>query len=497
MRADEYAMLSIADIQAGLASRSFTARELAEAALAAVARLDSSIHAFLELTADMALAAADNVDKNLDKAPVSDRLSAAGPLAGVPIAYKDNMNLLGTHTTCASLTLKDYISPYTATCVERTLQAGAIPLGKLNMDEFAFGSSTETSAFGRTYNPWDLTRVPGGSSGGSAAAVAAGMATVSLGSDTGGSVRIPASYCGVVGYKPSYGMVSRYGVAAFASSLDQVGPIGRSVADVAALTDAIAGYDPLDTTTWPVQTRMSEQLGKGIKGMRIAYVPAFMQMEGLHDEVLAAVHGVLQTLEDEHCELVPIELPHVEAALAAYYVIGPAEAFSNLSRFDAVRYGFRDLKAANLNELYDHSRTEGFGPEVKRRILLGCYLLSSGVIDEYFYPALKIRSLIKEDFQKAFEHCDALVTPVSLRSAFQFNEITDPVSMYMSDIFTIPTNIAGNGGMSLPVGLGQDSGLPIGVHIVGPESCDENIFRFARALEDCYPVSSLAPMAMQ
>ncbi|MDR1712541.1 MAG: Asp-tRNA(Asn)/Glu-tRNA(Gln) amidotransferase subunit GatA [Coriobacteriales bacterium] len=488
-----YPQLSIADIQAGLAARSFSARELAEAALDAIAACEPGVQAFLEQTPELALAAADAVDQRL---AAGEQPASIGPLAGVPMGFKDNMNLAGTHTTCASRMLEDYISPYTATCVAKSLAAGALPLGKLNMDEFAFGSSTETSAFKRTNNPWDLTRVPGGSSGGSAAAVAAGMLTVTLGSDTGGSIRQPAAFCGVVGFKPTYGVVSRYGVVAFGSSLDQVGPFGRSVADVAITLDAISGRDPLDCTSQAVTTCFSapEVLAAGVAGTRIGYVPGFLEAEGIDAEIVTATRAALAKLEGLGAEIVEIELPNAAAALAAYYVIGPCEAFSNLSRFDSVRYGYREGGAGDLGEQYEQSRAHGFGPEAVRRIMLGSYLLSSGVYNTYYYPAQQVRTLITEDYQRAFEQVDALLSPVSPRTAFRFGEISDPASMYLSDIFTIPINIAGNGGLSLPVGLGEDSGLPVGVQIIGPQFRDENTLRVAAALESCYPdIARLAP----
>ncbi|MDR0459197.1 MAG: Asp-tRNA(Asn)/Glu-tRNA(Gln) amidotransferase subunit GatA [Coriobacteriales bacterium] len=482
-------------IQAGIKNREFSARELASAALAQIEALDAQVRAFLELTPDLAYAAADRLDTALAAEQAGTLPAGWGPLSAVPMAFKDNMNLTGTHTTCASKMLENYISPYTATCVEKSLAAGALPLGKLNMDEFAFGSSTETSAFHYTYNPWDLSRVPGGSSGGSAAAVAAGMVTASLGSDTGGSIRQPASFCGVVGYKPSYGMVSRHGVVAFGSSLDQVGPFARSVADVAAVTDAISGYDPYDTTSQKDIAQMSDYLNHGVKGLRIGYVPAFLELDGLAAEMRQAVEDAMHRLESLGAELIPIDLPHARAALAAYYVIGPAEAFSNMSRFDAVRYGYTEPNAANLYDQYELSRAHGFGPEVIRRIVLGCYLLSAGVFEHYYYPAQQIRTLITSDFQQAFTQCAALITPVSPRAAFQFAEVSDPLSMYLSDIYTIPANIAGNGALSLPIGFGDESGLPVGVQIIGPQLKDENIFITAAALEGTYDIARLAPLA--
>jgi len=483
--------LSIAAFRSGLSTREFSAREATDAAFAAIGRCDDSIHAFIETCPELAYEAADRLDA----------LCASGEalprLAGVPIAYKDNMSLAGTRTTCASRMLEDYRPPFSATCVTRTLEAGAVPLGKLNMDEFAFGSSTETSYFGRTHNPWDLARVPGGSSGGSAAAVAAGMATATLGSDTGGSIRQPAAFCGVVGFKPTYGLVSRYGVVAFGSSLDQVGSFGRSVEDVAATMDAICGHDPLDCMSQPNETVFSDTLGLGVKGMRIGTVRSYMGLEGVDPEIDAALQEALVHLEGLGAEVVEVDLPNAHAALSAYYVIGPCEAFSNLSRFDGIRYGHRDTGARTLDELYEQSRACGFGAETRRRIMLGSYLLSSGVYETYYYPAQQVRTLITQDYTAAFCQVDALLTPTTSRTAFKFGEISDPISMYLSDIFTIPINIAGNGGMSLPVGLGKTSGLPVGVQVIGPQFKDENIFRVAAALESCYPdIQRLAPCAL-
>jgi aspartyl-tRNA(Asn)/glutamyl-tRNA(Gln) amidotransferase subunit A len=492
MASTDYASFSIADIHAGLDAREFSACELAQCAIDGIEARDGSIHAFLEPTPALALEAAAKIDAALAAGSSAQEL---GPLAGVPIAFKDNMNQTGTHTTCASRMLEDYVAPFTATCVAKALRAGGLPLGKLNMDEFAFGSSTETSAFGRTHNPWDLTRVPGGSSGGSAAAVAAGLATVTLGSDTGGSIRQPASFCGVVGFKPTYGVVSRYGVVAFGSSLDQVGPFGKTVADVAATLDAIAGRDPLDCTSQQVSTRFVDHLDAGVEGTRIGIVPSFLEAEGVADEVVTATEDAVSRLEALGAQIVEVELPNAAAALAAYYVIGPCEAFSNLSRFDSVRYGYREQGAQDLGEQYELSRANGFGPETVRRIMLGSYLLSSGVYDTYYYPAQQVRTLITQDYVRAFEQVDALVTAVSPRTAFKFGEIADPTAMYLSDIFTIPINIAGNGGLSLPVGLGKTSGLPVGVQVIGPQFKDENIIRVAAALESCYDIARLAPVA--
>lgn len=481
--------MSVREVREGLAAKQFSAREIAEASLARVRALDGATHAYLETTEQLALEQA----AALDAAVAAGTLDACGPLAGVPVAFKDNMNLTGTHTTCSSTMLANYVSPYTATCVARTLAAGAIPLGKLNMDEFAFGSSTETSAFGPSKNPWDLTRVPGGSSGGSAAAVGAGLATITLGSDTGGSIRQPGSFCGTVAVKPTYGVVSRYGVVAFGSSLDQVGPFTRSVEDAAYALNAIAGRDALDCTSQALAIDFTANLAQGVEGMRIGIVPAFMDAQGLTAEVKAKVEEAAEHLRALGAEIVEVDLPNAQAAMSAYYVLGPCEAFSNLARFDSVRYGYRDPGHADLNGQYEASRAKGFGPEARRRIMLGSYLLSAGVYETYYYPAQQVRTLITQDYERAYEQVDCILAPVSPRTAFTFGEVSDPTDMYLSDMFTISINIAGNGGMSLPVGLGADTGLPVGVQLISPQFKDENMLRVAAALETVYGPAPVAP----
>lgn len=487
--AKSFAEFSVAEIQAGLAAGEFSATEIAKASLERVAAADKAVHAYLEVTEAAALEAAARIDAAI----VDGDLTQVGPLAGVPVAFKDNMNLKGTHTTCSSHMLESYVSPYTATCVSRIIEAGGIPLGKLNMDEFAFGSSTETSAFGRTFNPWDTARVPGGSSGGSAAAVAAGTACITLGSDTGGSIRQPGSFCGVVAVKPTYGVVSRYGVVAFGSSLDQVGPFARNVEDAALAMNALAGHDPLDCTSQPVTTDFTANLEQGVAGMRIGVVPAFLEAEGLEPEVRAKVEESIDHLRRMGAEIVEVELPNAQAAMSAYYVLGPCEAFSNLARFDSVRYGYCDPDHKDLGSQYEASRAKGFGTEARRRIMLGSYLLSAGVYEKYYYPAQQVRTLITQDYAKAYEKVDCIVAPVSPRTAFKFGEISDPTSMYLSDMFTISINIAGNGGMSMPVGLGADSGMPVGVQLITPAFKDENMFRVASALETVYGAAPVAP----
>ncbi len=484
-----FSEMSIRAIREGLAAKEFSAREIADSSIARIGAVDPTIHAFLETTEALALEQA----AKLDAAVAAGELAACGPLAGVPVAFKDNMNQAGTHTTCSSRMLENYVSPYTATCVEKTIAAGGIPLGKLNMDEFAFGSSTETSAFGPTRNPWDVSRVPGGSSGGSAAAVAAGLAAVTLGSDTGGSIRQPGSFCGVVAVKPTYGVVSRYGVVAFGSSLDQVGPFAKTVEDAAYALNAISGRDPLDCTSQDISTDFTANLGQGVRGMKIGIVPAFMDAQGLESEVKAKVEQAAANLEKLGAELVEIELPNAQAAMSAYYVLGPCEAFSNLARFDSVRYGYCDPGHKDLGSQYEASRAAGFGPESRRRIMLGSYLLSAGVYEKYYYPAQQVRTLITQDYAKAYEQVECILAPVAPRTAFAFGEVSDPTSMYLSDMFTISINIAGNGGMSLPVGLGAETGLPVGVQLIAPQFKDENMFRVAAALEECYDIERIAP----
>lgn len=481
--------LTAAQIAAGVAAGKFTATEVARAALSAIETREADVQAFLQVTPELALEAAARVDA----------ARAAGeplpPLAGVPLAIKDNMNLTGTRTTCASHMLENYESPYTATCVRRMLDAGCLPVGKANMDEFAFGSSTESSAFHRTNNPWDLERVPGGSSGGSAAAVAAGMTALALGSDTGGSIRQPAALCGVVGMKPTYGVVSRYGVVAFGSSLDQVGPFGRTVEDVALALDALTagGRDPFDGTSQEAEGGFAAHIDDDIAGLRVGVIPAFMEAEGLAPEVKAAVEGALKNLEVQGAKLVEVELPHLDAAIAAYYVIGPAEAFSNLARFDGVRYGYQEAGCTNLAEQSSKSRAHGFGAEAKRRQMLGAYLLSSGVYDKYYYAAQKARSLITEDYARAYEQVDVILMPASPTTAFKFGELSDPTQMYLSDMFTISINIAGNGGITVPCGVGADSGLPVAVQLVGRAFDDRRLLTFARAVERGHAQAAGAP----
>ena len=473
--------LSAAQIAAGVVAGDFSAREVAQAALANVESREGDVHAFLEVSSELALQAADAIDA---KRAAGEQLP---PMAGVPCAFKDNMHLVGTRCTCASRMLENYQSTFTATAVQRMLDAGCIPVGKTNMDEFAFGSSTESSAFGPTCNPRDLGCVPGGSSGGSAAAVAAGMTTVTLGSDTGGSIRQPAAFCGVVGMKPTYGMVSRYGVVAFGSSLDQVGPFGRTVEDVALSMNALAGRDLRDCTSQPWNTDFLAHLHDGVAGKRIGVIPSLTHAEGVSAEVSEAIEAAAANLASAGAELVEVELPNAAAAISAYYVLAPCEAFSNLARFDGVRYGHQCADPRDLADMSSRSRAEGFGPEVKRRIMLGAYLLSSGVYDKYYYPAQQVRALITQDYKNAFQKVDAVLMPSAPFTAFKFGELSNPTQMYMADMFTVPLNIAGNCGVSVPVGLGRETGRPVGAQLIGPAFADDQLLRIAATLQGFYP----------
>ncbi|MFA5147102.1 MAG: Asp-tRNA(Asn)/Glu-tRNA(Gln) amidotransferase subunit GatA [Candidatus Omnitrophota bacterium] len=418
------------------------------------------------------------------KAAASVDISVPGrPLAGISIAIKDNICVKGEETTCASRILKGFKPPYDATVIKRLKDAGALLIGKANMDEFAFGSSCETSCYGPTRNPWDPSRIPGGSSGGSAAAVAAGLAAMAIGSDTGGSIRQPAAMCGVVGMKPTYGRVSRYGLIAFASSLDQIGPITRDVEDAASLLSVIAGYDDMDSTSADMAVpdyRLS--MKAGIKGMRIG-IPGEYFIEGIDPEVLKAVKDAVKLFEKLGAAVKEISLPHTDYAVSTYYIVAPAEASSNLARFDGVQYGLRAAGSKDLIDMYIRTRSQGFGDEAKRRILLGTYSLSSGYYDAYYLKALKVRTKIREDFIKAFSAVDCIVTPTAPTAAFGIGEKSeDPLSMYLSDIFTIPANLAGIPAMSIPCGFTKE-GLPVGLQILADAFCEEKIFSAAYAYE--------------
>lgn len=461
-----------------LKARQVSAVEVLSAFLERIEFLDSNVRAYTSTLADTAMEAARLFDGNG---------SFSSPLAGIPLAIKDVICIKGTSTTCGSNILKNFVPPYDATVSTRLREAGAIFIGKTNMDEFAMGSSTENSAFGPTRNPWDLDRVPGGSSGGSAAAAAANLCAGSLGTDTGGSIRQPASFCGVVGLKPTYGRVSRFGLVAFASSLDQIGPITLDVEDAAILLQAIAGYDRRDSTSvdLPVPDYRAA-LGESIRGLRLG-IPREYFIEGTDPEVESAVNAAVETCRKMGAEIVDVSLPHTEYGIAAYYIIAPAEASSNLARYDGVKYGHRAPGSRDLMEMYRVSRSQGFGPEVKRRIMLGTYVLSAGYYDAYYMKASQVRTLIQQDFLDAFEKCDALLTPVSPIPAFKIGEKSeDPLQMYLSDVFTLPASLAGVPGISVPCGF-TSRNLPIGLQILGPHFREDLILRIAHQFEQATP----------
>jgi len=468
--------LTISELRTRLTKRAASSRELVQACLDQIKRVDPKVHAFLSVDEQDALAQAE----------IADRAIAAGlpqPLLGIPIAVKDVLAVKGHSLQCGSKILDKFVSPYDATVIARLRKAGAIVFGRLNMDEFAMGSSTENSAFGHTRNPWDLERVPGGSSGGSSAAVAADECIASLGSDTGGSIRQPAALCGVVGVKPTYGRVSRYGLVAFASSLDQIGPFAKDVRDAAILTRVIAGHDSLDSTSIPEPVPdYAIQLTGDIKGLRLG-LPKEYFIGGMDKEVAAAVQTAVKHLESLGAVTQEISLPHTDYAVATYYIIATAEASANLARFDGIRYGMR-VEGADPNELYMKTRGAGFGAEVKRRIILGTYVLSSGYYDAYYLRAQKVRTLIRADFLKAFEQVDAIVTPTSPTPAFKAGEKSDdPLQMYLSDIFTISCNLAGISGISVPCGFTSSPKLPIGLQLLGKPFGEGTLFRIAHAYE--------------
>ena len=468
-------------IAAAVRSGTRSAVEVVEEHLTAIAARDGEIHAFNLVTADQARQAALDVDR---------RVAAGedpGPLAGVPVALKDNLCTTGVPTTCSSRILEGWRPPYDATVVEKLAAAGAVVVGKTNLDEFAMGSSTENSAFGPTRNPHDTSRVPGGSSGGSAAAVAAGFAPLALGSDTGGSIRQPAALCGVVGMKPTYGAVSRYGLVAFASSLDQIGPFSRTVADAAALYEAIAGHDPRDSTSIPeAVASVSPSLDDGVAGLRVGLVTELCDAEGIEPDVTARLREAAAALEQAGAKVDEVSVPAAVFGLSAYYLIAPAEASSNLARYDGVRFGLR-VDAPTTGEMYDRTRTEGFGAEVKRRIMLGTYALSAGYYDAFYGKAQRVRTLILRDFEAAYAGFDVLLSPTAPSTAFALGAKTDdPLTMYLNDVCTIPSNLAGDPAMSVPFGVGDD-GLPVGVQVMAPSLGEPTMFRVAAAIEAAAP----------
>ena len=490
-------------VAAAVAAGECTARSVAEDYLDRIGAGDGEIGAFNLVLAEEALADADRVDAALDRGEL------AGPLAGVPVALKDNLCTRGIPTTCSSRMLEGWRPPYSATVVERLKAAGAVIVGKTNLDEFAMGSSTENSAFGPTRNPHDTSRVPGGSSGGSAASVAAGFAALALGSDTGGSIRQPAALCGVVGMKPTYGRVSRYGLVAFASSLDQIGPFGATVADAAACYEAIAGHDPLDSTSidQPLEPVVSGS-GEGVAGLRVGVLAELCAgsarvqgapgmdgveaVEGVASDVTARVDEAADALEAAGAVVTAVSVPSAVLGLSAYYLIAPAEASSNLARYDGVRYGLR-VDAANAAEMNVNTRTAGFGAEVKRRIMLGTYALSAGYYDAFYGKALRVRTLMLQEFAAAYEDVDVLLCPAAPTTAFELGaKIADPLLMYLNDVCTIPSNLTGHPAISVPFGRGDD-GLPVGVQVMGPALSERLIFGVAAALERAAPGNGSAP----
>ena len=479
MRENELLDMNCIELRGKIASGQIKSVAATEAVFSAIEKYERTIGAYISTFEEQALAKAQEID---------DKIAAGEPvgeLAGVPVAIKDNMCTTFGATTCASKILENFHSPYNATVVQKLLDADVVIVGKTNLDEFAMGSSTENSSLAQTVNPWDTRRVPGGSSGGSAAAVTARLCFASLGSDTGGSIRQPASFCSVVGLKPTYGRVSRFGLVAYGSSLDQIGPITRTVGDCALMMNVIAGYDPADSTSIDVKiapvSDYLEKLDEPIRKLKIAIVPEFVC--GADKQVQEALSVALEVYKGLGAEIIEIEMAHLDYAIAAYYVIATAEASSNLARYDGVHYGHRTERPADYVEVYSKSRAEGFGKEVKRRIMLGTYALSSGYYDAYYLKALKVRNLIRGDFTKAFERCDCIMMPISPTTAFKIGEkVDDPLTMYLSDIYTIAVNLAGIPGISIPCGFDSDN-LPIGLQILSPAFSEDKLLRIARMFE--------------
>jgi aspartyl-tRNA(Asn)/glutamyl-tRNA(Gln) amidotransferase subunit A len=469
----DLAGLTLTELRAQLAGGAASPIEALDAIERRIASVDPLIHGYIYRDLEQARVLAASADVSL-------------PLGGVPIAIKDVLNVRGQPCTCASKILQGYVAPYDATAIARLRAAGAIPFGRTNMDEFAMGSSTENSSIVTTANPWDLTRIPGGSSGGSAAVVAADAAYAALGTDTGGSIRQPAALCGCVGLKPTYGRVSRFGLVAFASSLDQIGPFSKTVRDSALLLNVISGHDPQDSTSVAQAVPdFTAGLGRDLKGIRLG-MPREYFIEGIDPQVDAAVRNAIKQCESLGAEIIDVSLPHTDYAVAVYYILATAEASANLARFDGVRYGYRAQNPANLLDHYGRTREEGFGPEVKRRIILGTYVLSSGYYDAYYLRAQKVRTLIRNDFTQAFEKVDAIICPTSPEPAFKAGDRTgDPLKMYLADIFTIATNLAGNPGISIPCGFAATDGvqLPIGLQLIGKPFEEAPLLAFAHAYE--------------
>jgi aspartyl-tRNA(Asn)/glutamyl-tRNA(Gln) amidotransferase subunit A len=469
--------LTIEEAHRLLKSKEISSVELTKAVLERIEAVDDRVDAFITVTEKEALKQAEKADEEIAKGRCS-------MLTGIPLAIKDVICTRGTPTTCGSKILENFVPPYDATVIGKLRKAGAVIAGKSNMDEFAMGSSTENSGFKITRNPWDLARVPGGSSGGSAAAVAADMCLGALGSDTGGSIRQPASYCSTVGMKPTYGRVSRYGLVAFASSLDQIGPLAKNVSDCAIMLNALAGYDSADSTSVPQDVPdYTAALQKGLKGIRVGIPKEYSATEGMDPAVSEAVDNAVQVIEDMGAEKIEVSLPHTEYAVAVYYVIAPSEASSNLARYDGVKYGVREKDQNELIQMYRRTRSQGFGSEVQRRIIIGTYCLSAGYYDAYYGKASQVRTLIMEDFRKAFETCDVVVCPVAPTPAFKIGEkVDDPLTMYLMDIFTISANLAGIPGMSVPCGFSKQ-GLPIGLQLMGKHFNEEMLLKVAYNFE--------------
>lgn len=478
--------LTASEIAEKIRNKELSPREVVSSYLQRIEDVEPKVKAFITITADLAMERARELEESLMKG------EDVGVLAGVPIAIKDNICTRGIPTTCASRILENFVPPYDATVVKLLKEAGAIIIGKTNMDEFAMGSSTENSAFFPTHNPYDLERVPGGSSGGSAAAVSARETPLALGSDTGGSIRQPASFCGIVGFKPTYGRVSRYGLVAFASSLDQIGPLTATVEDCILLFSVIGRHDPMDSTSAPLPTPpLEEMLVPEVKGIRIGLIQELFG-EGIEEEVREKVLKAVQYLEEAGASVEWVSLPHLSYALPCYYIIAPSEASSNLARYDGVKYGLR-IPGEGILQMYMETRDKGFGPEVKRRIMLGTYALSAGYYDAYYLKALKVRSLIKRDFDKAFERFDILISPTSPIPPFKIGEkIDDPLKMYMADICTIPVNLAALPALSIPAGL-DSQGLPVGLQMIGKPFEEPTLLRSALAYEKAHPLLPLKP----
>jgi len=468
--------LTIREAAKLLRLHSFSAAELVTAHINLIERIDSRVKAFLRFTPELWEKQAEAADARISSGDM-------GPLVGIPMAVKDVLCVRGVETTAGSQILRGFRPPYTGTAASRLFDAGAVMLGVTNCDEFAMGSSTENSGYHPTHNPWSLDRVPGGSSGGSAAAVASGEAMIALGTDTGGSIRQPAALCGVVGMKPTYGRVSRYGLIAFASSLDQIGPFTRSVEDAAIVLDAMAGHDPLDATSSNRPNDVLRDLEAGVKGMKLGVPREYYDVEGMEPVVKAAIDKAIKNFRDAGAEIIDVTLPHTDYGLAAYYIIAPAECSSNLARFDGVRYGMSEVDAQNVTEAYMRTRRRGFGTEVRRRVMLGTYALSSGYYDAYYLKAQKVRTLIKRDFDLAFEKCDAIISATSPTVAFPIGSKTqDPLSMYLCDVLTLGGNLAGLPGISVPCGMSEDL-LPIGLQIMAPQWREDVALRVGRAYE--------------